>query len=493
MNAQPMISNAPAVSRRTVLGGLLALGAAGAGLSACGASARPVGVGAIAAVEAARRTTGATQSYRLRARATQVDLGGTVVDTWTYGETLPGAALRATAGDRVKVVFANDLPEPTSVHWHGLAIRNDMDGVPGLTSPPVKPGGGFTFDFVVPDAGTHWFHPHTGLQLDRGLYAPFVVDDPNEPGAYDAEWVVVLDDWTDGVGPSPEQILANLQRTAGSGGMAGMDGGSMGSMGGDSGDVTYPVYLVNGRAPKDPDVLRARPGERVRLRIINAGADTIFDVALAGHTLTVTHTDGYPVVPQPASAIRVGMGERYDATVTLGDGIFALVAQPVGKAGSARALVRTGSGSVPPASLRPLDTEVQTVDRLRAAAGSALGRHVPDRVQDVVLGGSMSGYRWTINGRPYDRTRALTVRQGELTRLRIRNATMMTHPVHVHGHTFQLGPAGGAGPRKDTVLVPAMGKVDVDLLADNPGRWMIHCHNAYHAEAGMMTRLDYLA
>ena len=138
------------------------------------------------------------------------------------------------------------------------------------------------------------------MQLDRGLYAPFIVDDPAEPGGYDAEWVVVLDDWTDGVGPSPEQIFADLKarRIRGHGrdghgrrwaawGMGGMDGG----------DVTYPLYLVNGRAPADPDVLTAKPGQRVRLRIINAGADTIFTVALGGHDLTVTHTDGYPVRP----------------------------------------------------------------------------------------------------------------------------------------------------------------------------------------------------
>ncbi len=496
MTAQP-------VSRRTVLTGLLGLGA-GAALTACaGPGPEPAGAAAIAAREDARPATGETRTYRLQARRTQIDLGGRVVDTWAYGDTLPGAALRATAGDRVRVAFTNDLPEPTSVHWHGLAIRNDMDGVPGLSNPEVAPGGGFRFNFVVPDPGTHWFHPHSGLQLDRGLYAPFIVADPHEPGEYDAEWVLVLDDWTDGVGPSPQQILATLKKTGasshGMGGMGDMGGGGssagMGGLGGDGGDVTYPLYLVNGRAPNDPDVLRARPGDRVRLRIINAGADTVFHVALAGHDLRVTHTDGYPVEPVSTPVLRIGMGERYDAVVTLSDGVFPLVAAPAGKRGTARALVRTGAGTVPAPSYRPaqLDRTALTVSRLRAGAGTALPRRTPDTVQDLVLGGSMRNYVWTINGRTYDRTRPLTIRQGQSTRLRIRNQSMMTHPVHVHGHTFQLGPAGGAGPRKDTVLVPSMGGVDVDLAADNPGRWMVHCHNAYHAEAGMMTRLDYLA
>jgi len=199
----------PYVSRRQVLAGMLGVGTA-AGLTACGlrSGPTPVGPGAVAAAESARATTGRVRSLALRARPVEVDLGGQVVTIWGYGDTVPGAAIRATAGDRVQLAFTNDLPEPSSVHWHGLAIRNDMDGVPGVTTPEVPAGGAFTFDFVVPDPGTHWFHPHSGLQLDRGLYAPFIVDDPAESGDYDTEWVVVLDDWTDGVGPSPEQMVA---------------------------------------------------------------------------------------------------------------------------------------------------------------------------------------------------------------------------------------------------------------------------------------------
>ncbi len=490
----------PTVSRRQFLTGLLGVGAA-AGLTACGLGSGPtsVGAGAVAAAESARATTGRVRSLVLQARATEVDLGGRVVTTWVYGDSLPGAPLRAAAGDRVRVAFDNNLPEPTSVHWHGLAIRNDMDGVPGVTTPQVAPGGSFGFDFVVPAAGTHWFHPHHGMQLDRGLYAPFIVDDLAEPGGYDAEWVVVLDDWTDGVGPSPEQIYADLKAGKSSGtamgmGMDGMGMDRMGGMGKGGGDVSYPLYLVNGRSPADPDVLTAKPGQRVRLRIVNAAADTIFTVALAGHALRVTHTDGYPVVPVTTSALSLGMGERYDAIVTLADGVFPFIAEPAGKSGSARALVRTGAGTAPDAAFRPseLGGRPLTVDALRAGPGSALSAREPDTVQDLLLSGSMGSYVWTINGRTYDHTVPLTIRQGQAGRLRIRNHSMMPHPVHLHGHTFQLGAAGGTGPRKDTVLVPAMAAMDVDLAADNPGRWMVHCHNAYHAEAGMMTRLDYL-
>jgi multicopper oxidase len=489
------VEAAPLISRRRALATLLGAGAA-AGLSACGLSSRstPVGPGAVRAAEAARMSTGRVRNLDLLARAAKVDLGGVIVDTWAYGDALPGRPLRATAGDRMRIAFRSELPEATSVHWHGLAIRNDMDGIPGVTTPEVAPGGSFDFDFIVPDPGTYWLHPHTGLQLDRGLYAPLVIDDPAEPGDYDAEWVVVLDDWTDGVGPSPEQILARLTQGGGSGfgSMGGMGHGGMGGMRG--GDVAYPVYLVNGRAPTDPEVLAARPGQRVRLRLINAGADTVFRVALAGHQLRITHTDGFPVAPADASALLIGMGERYDAVVTLGDGVFPLVAEPVGKAGLARAMVRTGTGDAPAPSYSPkeLTAAPLTIETLQVRAGNALPRRDPDTVQDLRLSGSMRRYVWTINGRTYDDAEPLTIRQGQAGRLRVRNLTMMPHPLHVHGHTFQIGPAGGNGPRKDTVLVPAMGAVDVNLTADNPGKWMVHCHNAYHMEAGMMTRLDYV-
>ncbi|MCU0277538.1 MAG: multicopper oxidase domain-containing protein, partial [Candidatus Nanopelagicales bacterium] len=232
----------------------------------------------------------------------------------------------------------------------------------------------------------------------------------------------------------------------------------------------------------------------IRFDLKERTADTIFNVALTGHDLKVTHTDGYPVEPVTTSTLSIGMGERYDAIVTLGDGVFPFVAEPVGKAGLARALIRTGAGRVPAPSWRPseLDGYPLTVEMLQSGPGIALPAADPDSVQDVVLSGSMTPYLWTINGQTYENTDPLMVKQGQATRLRIQNHSMMPHPLHVHGHTFQIGPAGGSGPRKDTVLVPAMGAVEVDLTADNPGQWMVHCHNAYHAEAGMMTRLDYL-
>jgi FtsP/CotA-like multicopper oxidase with cupredoxin domain len=486
-----------------VLGGAVALAGAG-GLATWATYGRQGTVTvdplAIEAVEATRRRSGRAVAVALTPQRAQVDLGGRLVSALTYGGQLPGQLVRVSAGDLLRVRLRNALDQATSVHWHGLAIRNDADGVPGVTSPEVAPGTSADLEFVVPDPGTYWFHPHSGLQLDWGLYAPLIVDDPGEPGDYDHELVVLLDDWSPGLGRTPEQLLADLRAGGGAGsmpGMGGMDHAGMGAgMMSDAGDVDYPAYLANGRLPAASTSLAAKPGQRVRLRLINAAADTTFDVAVARHRLSVTHSDGFPVAPVAVDVIRVSMGERYDATVVLDDGVFPLVAVPVGKPGTpARVLLRSGAGQAPSPDLLPDELRGRRLrlDDLTAGDAVALPAERPDSVQDVVLGGGMTSYRWTINGRSYDDVQPLSVRRGELTRLRLANRTMMLHPVHLHGHTFAVRRPGdaGRGARKDTVLVPAMASLAVDVRADNPGAWMLHCHNAFHMEAGMMTRLDY--
>ncbi len=369
------------IDRRTLLLGSAAGALSLAGLSACGTSGATVGATSpsVQRAEAARRAAGQrTVTARLAPRLASVDLGGPVVSTWAYGESVPGPLLRATAGDLLSVSVDNALPASTSVHWHGVALRNDMDGVPGMTQEPIDAGAAFTYEFTVPHPGTYFYHPHSGVQLDRGLYGVLVVDDPSEAGRYDVEWVVVLDDWVDGTGRTPDDVLATLlaatsQDGDGSMGMGGMDHGSMGMGGmsssllGDAGDVEYPHYVVNGRVPAAPETLRAEVGQRVRIRLVNAASDTAFRVALGGHALTVTHSDGFPVTPVETDALLLGMGERYDVVVTLADGMFPLVASAEGKQGQGLAVVRTGSGTAPSATVRP-----QELDR-RILTGADLG------------------------------------------------------------------------------------------------------------------------
>ncbi|MFE2955126.1 multicopper oxidase family protein [Nocardia tengchongensis] len=510
-----MSSNPSPLARPLTRRGLFAVGAgaaAAATLAACTKNPTPVrgpvtpGSEAVRAAEAARRSAGATvREVALRAEPTTVDLGGVQASTWTFGGKLPGPEIRIAKGEVLRADFTNALPAPTTVHWHGIALRNDMDGVPDVTQPQIAPGGAFRYEFTAPDPGTYFFHPHVGVQLDRGLYAPLIVEDPADGRDYDVEAVVVLDDWLDGVnGRDPDQELRQLRDK----GMAGMNMGGSGMnhggmsmsadpnqpLGSDTGDVTYPYFLINGRLGTDPTVFSARPGQRMRLRIINAAADTAFRVALGGHQLRVTHTDGFPVRPITTASLLIGMGERYDAIVDLADGVFPLVAAAEGKNGRAFALVRTGGGAAPAADAQPAELAVAplTADRLSSADPVRLPARTPDQILDVTLGSDMKNYRWTINGKAYPDRAMLNVSQGQRIRLRFRNQSMMFHPMHLHGHTYQVVNRDGTGPRKDTSVVTPMQTVEVDFDADNPGQWMLHCHNAYHTEAGMMSILSYV-
>jgi multicopper oxidase len=551
MPVRPKNGSSPEATRLSRRGFIAAGVAGGLTLAACGrsvSSASPMSA-AIAAAEAARPHSGRTVTASLTPQPAKVDIGGRIVDTLAYGDKIPGPLIRASIGDEVVVSVSNKLGRPTSVHWHGIALRNDMDGVEPAT-PNIEAGDDFTYRFSVPNPGTYWAHPHTGLDADEGLYLPFIIDDPTEAGRYDAEWIVVLDDWTDGVGKSPQQLYDALKdpnkppmqepapstttppsRTAtpsatttptqtptttnttttstttgtstssspsSTSGMPGMPGGEVGNsdlLGGDAGDIAYPYYLINGRIPEAATTFNAKPRQRIRIRIINAASDTTFRVALAGHAMTVTHTDGYPVMPTRVDALLIGMAERYDVIVTAADGVFPLVASAEGKNAVARALLTTGKGTPPDPQFRPseLSKRVGTVEMFTAVTAANLGRPDPNLDLPVVLGGTMSKYDWTINGEPYSRTNPLHVRAGQHPTLIFDNATMMYHPMHLHGHTFQVIKVDGTlGARKDTVIVLPKQKLRAVLIADNPGLWMLHCHNTYHLEAGMMTRLDYL-
>ena len=495
-----------AINRRTLLrGGLAIAAAAGTGvLTACTGDRRGQRQPADSFVAPdgeevrtaeTRRNPGTIRDVRLTALTGPVDLGGLTTTTWSYDGVLPGRPIRVTAGEVVRATLANQLPTHTTIHWHGLALRNDADGVPDLTQPPIPTSGEHVYQFTAAHPGTYWFHPHAGLQLDRGLYAPLIVEDPREPLAYDDEWIVVLDDWLDGIDgrdPDPEfkQLRAGMMGNGHQMGGHQMGGSSSRLLGGDAGDVSYPHFLLNGRLPAAPVAYRGRPGTRLRLRIINAGGDTAFRVALAGHSMQVTHTDGFPVQPVDTDALLVGMGERYDVLVTLADGVFPLVALAEGKNATALGLVRTGSGGTPPASIRPRELNGRLVSYRDLVATEAvrLPDRAPDRTIDLRLTGSMMRYDWGFNDLSFDPGRIEPVRSGERVQINLVNTTEMWHPVHLHGHTFALGETG---PRKDTAVVLPRQTLPISFDADNPGLWMVHCHNIYHAEAGMMTLLGY--
>jgi FtsP/CotA-like multicopper oxidase with cupredoxin domain len=450
----------------------------------------------------------------LAAGETDIDLGGVRVHTWAYGNQVPAQEIRLRKGQRLRAELTNAMPQDVTVHWHGIAIVNDMDGVPDLTKAAVPNGQKFTYDFVVPDAGTYWFHSHVGTQLDRGLYGPLIIEDPSEKVDYDDELVVVLDDWVDGTGTNPDQVLANLRKT----GMKPMAPGGPGvtptsPLGQDGGDVTYPYFVINGRVPADPQVVDYRAGQRIRLRVINAGSDTAFRVAVPNTTMKVIHTDGYPVVPVQANSVILGMGERADAIVTVNESL-AVIAVPEGKQGHARLNMRVSNA----ASALNVDAFVASV-RTQAPLNTAtlsptpevtLAAKAPDQVIDARLTGPVNGYTWPINGRLYNPPNdGVPVKPNQRVRIRFVNESMMFHPFHLHGHTFQVmtadarsreatadarsreAPANAPKARKDTVLVPPKQTVEVDFDTSNPGRWISHCHNTYHLEAGMAFFVEY--
>ncbi|HUR74374.1 MAG TPA: multicopper oxidase domain-containing protein, partial [Sporichthya sp.] len=267
----------------------------------------------------------------------EIDLAGTVVTTWGYNGAVPGPEIRLRRGETVRALLTNALPDETTIHWHGINLINAMDGVPGVTQDAVRPGGLFDYEFRVPDAGSFMYHAHVGHQLDLGLYGPLIVEsDVEEPLPYDREYTLMIDDWSDGLGVTAPDMHSGH---APSGGLNFFGSGGSSSTAPtaspdpDANDVAeaqpepganpgdrlggrvYPMYLINGRPAADPPTLEVRTGERVRLRLMNIGADTGFLVAIAGHRMTITHTDGMPVEPVEVEAVRLGMGERYDVVV----------------------------------------------------------------------------------------------------------------------------------------------------------------------------------
>jgi FtsP/CotA-like multicopper oxidase with cupredoxin domain len=494
------------ISRRTFLGGATGM-AAIAALTACTASTStatrifptdPL----VAKTEARRNFTGKTVTAVLTAGPVLASIAGRQIATWGFNDSLTAPVLRLSAGDELDATLTNHLTDNTSIHWHGVALRNVADGVPGLTQQGVNAGAIKSYRFRTTAPGTYWYHSHVEMQRERALYGALIIDDPKEALAYDQEWVILLDDWVDGFNGTPDSILKDLSQGMSMSGMKGMNMGTSNLLvnstsaylGGDAGDVKVPVHLINGSSNSNPASLSSKIGNRIRLRIINAAGDTAYRIGVPGQQLTVTHTDGYAVRPQSVDAVVLGMGERIDAFLTVKDTMTPLLALPEGKDGNVYAIVSTISGQVtrtaPPTQLGPIVTDG---GRLKAADSVLLSSRGADRVFDLRLTGSMAKYSWGINGRKFNMSDpfagAFEVRANERIRVNFTNETTMWHPMHVHGHTFQIS---NRGARKDTVMVRPKERVTIEFDADNPGQWLTHCHNAYHAARGMMGVFSYI-
>ncbi|MEG8021423.1 copper resistance system multicopper oxidase [Sphingomonas aerolata] len=511
--------------------------------------------------------------------------------------TSPAPLIRLKQGQQVRLSVTNSLDEETSIHWHGLLVPFQMDGVPGISFPGIPARSTFTYDFPVVQAGTYWYHSHSGLQEQMGHYGPIVIDPEGpDPIVSDREHVIVLSDHSP---LHPHAIFRRLKLQGGyfnyqkqtlGGLLAGRDqpAGERRMWGGmrmdptDVSDVTGATYtyLVNGHGPADNWTALFTPGERVRLRIINASAMTNFNVRIPGLKMTVVQADGQNVRPVAVDEFQIAVAETYDVIVEPAAPVaHTLVAEAWDRSGMARATLAPRVGmvaAVPALRKRPLATmkdmgmgdmaamdhgamggmagmshgampgmdkpastpageapmpgmshsmrdfanapglpktpTVQTVapmpmDRTGEPPQGlsdtghtvlvyrdlvALDRNpdlrAPTRQLQIHLTGNMERYMWAFDGVKLNEVKApIPFRQGERVRVTLVNDTMMAHPIHLHGHFFELVTGhGDHAPRKHTINVAPGGTATFDLTADAVGDWAFHCHMLYHMHAGMM-------
>ena len=420
-------------------------------------------------------------TVNLSASAETVTPGPNAESTnWLYSRSFPGRPIRVREGDVLRVDVTNRLPERTTVHWHGVPVPNRMDGVPGLTQQPIANGETFSYRYRAEPAGTYFYHSHVGLQFDRGLYGPLIIEETDPHVEYDREYVVMFDDYL----PRTPQPLSESGGSSGGGMMGGGsgDGGMMGDR-----RPPYAGLLANGRLPADPPRFEVREGERVRLRFVNASSATVFGVRTAGHRMTITHADGRPVEPTTVNSFVFGSGERYDAVVEADNpGVWEIRADALdGDESPARAVLAYAGASESPRAPAASGRQLSYGD-LRAVNPLSLSGQ-PDRTFDLTLARGGGSYTWTIDGQTYPDADPFRVSRGDHVRVRLTNHSPVPHPMHLHGHFFEF-----SNLVKDTVLVPGhMGSVTFDFRADNPGDWLFHCHNLYHLEAGMARVFTY--
>jgi FtsP/CotA-like multicopper oxidase with cupredoxin domain len=420
----------------------------------------------------------------------------------------PGITL--SPGERFHVDLVNQAGTSTIVHWHGQLPPWRQDGFPWPQTPPIAAGDTRSYDYA-PIAGTYWMHSHQGMQEQSLMTAPLIVRSAEDMRADRQEVVLMLHDFSF---QTPDELLAGLTEFRGSQSAmpkSGMDkamhmgSGGMGAMNMASGmsmdlnDIDYDAFLANDRTVADPEVIRTEPGGRVRLRLINGASATQFWIDLGALSGTVVAVDGHPVRPVRVSRLPLAMAQRLDVLIDLpGSGAYPIFAQVEGK--RARTGIVLASSGAPVSRLAaeaqenapPVDLSLER----RLEAATSLAPRAPDVTHRVILAGAMAPYTWSLNGEYWPNVTPLMIAPGQRVAIEMVNHSMMPHPMHLHGHAFQVIAINGApfaGAVRDTVLVPPMGSVTIAFDANNPGRWAFHCHNLYHMMTGMMTEVRYPA
>lgn len=467
-----------------------------------------------------------TREYDLVVAKQKIEIDGVVRNALTINGGVPAPTLRFTLGDEAVIRVHNTLDVSTSLHWHGLLLPNAEDGVPYLTTPPIEPGTTFVYRFPIRQTGTYWYHSHSGLQEQQGMYGAIVIDEPRDAASAAPalrEEVLVLSDWTD---ENPVDVLRTLMR--GSDWYA-MRKGNFPTLFGaiannaldeyihrewsrmapmDLSDVAYDAFLVNGQSRV---FISPEPGERIRLRIVNASAASYFYVQFAGGQLQLIAADGMDVAPTEVSRLLIAIGETYDAIITMpAQGAWEFRATAQDGSGHASALFGSGTETsaplVPNADIYRMDAMLESgmessgamkmdddaarppppYRHLHARDSTAFAADLPRRDLTLRLTGDMERYFWSINGLTIDQESTIPVTKGEVLRFTLVNDTMMHHPMHLHGHFFRvIGEQGDHAPLKHTIDVPPMGRRVIEFEANEEGDWFFHCHLLYHMEMGM--------
>ena len=441
--------------------------------------------GASAAALAPALVLAQPAARRLRVGAATQALVGTVnpvTAVWTYDGKVPGPELRFRQGERLRVEVENTLGVGTTVHWHGVRLPNAMDGVPHLTQPPILPDGGrFLYDFGLPDAGTYWYHPHLGSpeQVGRGLYGALIVEERNPP-VVDRDVVWVLSDWRlDREARNAEDFRSF------------MDSSHAGRIGN--------TVTINGAVRESFSV---RAGERIRLRLINASNARIYGLGFEAHEPWVIAFDGQPIEPRQLVNNRIVLGpaQRADLVIDCGgrpgsryrviDDFYPRLAyRLLDLVYSSDPAVRGASQSVPRLPPNPFPKpDLAHAERHRIVFGGGMMGAMPSQREH-------KGMFWTVNGQPvpednHHHAPLLTLVRNRSYVLELVNETSWHHPIHIHGHVFQVlsrnGKPDDRGLSGDTVLLDPRTRAEIAFVADNPGSWMLHCHVLEHQASGMM-------
>lgn len=472
------------------------------------------------------RAASAATARTLTATTRTLDVNGKAARV--FGLIGPGGAsgLTLAPGEAFRVDLVNTIDEPTLIHWHGQLPPWLQDGFPWPQMPALPAGTTRSYDYR-PISGTHWMHSHHGLQEQSLMTAPLIVHSAADLREDRQEVVLMLHDFSF---RPPLELLANLtgktlaeaehmatrtenvpspkgQATSApsSSPHAAMSMDSAPTMGmtmghGDAPDLTdidYDAFLANDRTLADPEVVRVSAGGRIRLRIINAASSSQFWIDLGVLTGQVVAVDGHPVRPVTGRRFPLATAQRLDILLDLaGQGAFPILADVEGRSSRTGIVLATAGAPVAriggaltspaPALDNALEARLEAIEPLPARQ--------PDLVHQIVLTGGMRPYAWALNGQYWPEIVPLMLRKGQRVEIEMINRTMMPHPMHLHGHTFQVTALDGKrvpGAVRDTVLVPPRGQVRFVFDADNPGRWGFHCHNLYHMATGMITEFRY--